>query len=145
MEFKASAYMGFCFSAYLMSTSMELETRSRKALLGDSYRWQYSRKCSLSSITLPHKQFGLLHRKLCRNQCSSKSPNLNLTRVLSFKPSMLWIPNVDCFGGLMIWTRGLNGLIQRCTILKKDSRYQKESNHQPLICRNVSSYIKCWL
>ena len=42
-------------------------------------------------------------------------------------------------------TRGLIGLIQHCAILRKDSRYQKESNHQPLICRNFSSYVKCWL
>ena len=27
-------------------------------------------------------------------------------------------------------------LIHHCNILRKDSRYQKESNHQPLICRN---------
>ena len=48
------------------------------------------------------KQFGLLHRKLCRNQCSSKSLNLTLKRVKSFKPSTSWIPNADRFGGLII-------------------------------------------
>ena len=42
-------------------------------------------------------------------------------------------------------TRGPRGLIQHSAILRKDGRYQKESNHQPLICRNSSSYIKCWL
>ena len=41
--------------------------------------------------------------------------------------------------------RGLRGLIQRCAIVRKDSRYQKENNYQPLICRNFSSYVKCWL
>ena len=30
-------------------------------------------------------------------------------------------------------------------ILRKDSRCQKESIHQHLICRNLSSYINCWL
>ena len=39
-------------------------------------------------------------------------------------------------------TRGLRGLIQQCAILRKDSRCQKESNHQRLICRNFSSYIE---
>ena len=32
-----------------------------------------------------------------------------------------------------------------CAILRKDSRCQKESNHQHLICKNFSSYVKCWL
>ena len=72
----------------LMSKLTEQETRSRKALLGDQYRWQCRRKCSSSSIPLPHKQFRLLLRKLRRNRCSHKSLNLTLNRVKSFKSSI---------------------------------------------------------
>ena len=45
----------------------------------------------------------------------------------------------------LIGTRGLRGFIQHYAVLRKDSRCQKESNHQHLICRNFSSYINCWL
>ena len=44
---------------------MEQETLSSKALLKDPYWWKSRRKCLLSSIPLPQKQFGTIIPRDC--------------------------------------------------------------------------------